>query len=176
MKKSAFCICAASVILLIGCGDYSGGKQASTSGKAKSNYGSATDITRGSDLPSNAVNSADNGIGGPMQRQTGNYQARPASGSDEELASQIKVALTTGSTGTTGAIPEKMLTAIGVQVHQGEVTLSGPVASEDEKKSIGKQVAAFEGVRAVRNNLTVGDSRRNQNPLQPMVPRAEGNQ
>jgi osmotically-inducible protein OsmY len=180
MKNAAYWVAAASIVAWAGCGDYTGGKQTSASRNESPetpNIGSATDIAKGHDLPSNAANSADIGIGGPVQRESGNYQTQPTSAqiSDEELTKQIKVALTTGSTGTTGAIPENMLTKIDVQVHNGKVTLSGPAATEEEKNSIGKQVAGFKGVRSVENNLTVGGSGRNQRPLKPLVPRGGGN-
>jgi osmotically-inducible protein OsmY len=179
MKNAAYWIAAAGISALIGCGDYAGGKHISASrNESHENLGSATDIAKSHELPGNPANSADNGIGGPVQRESGNYRSQPvpAQASDEELAKKIKVALTTGSTGTTGAIPENMLTKIDVQVHNGKVTLSGPAATEGEKNSIGKQVAAFKGVRSVENNLTVGGSGRSQRPLQPLVPRGGGNE
>ncbi len=168
-------IATVALAVFSGCGDYSGGKRASAASedRGSQSFGSATDVARTSDLPTNAVNDADIGIGGPLQRETGNYKAHDVSApkADEELAKQIKVALTTGSTGTTGAIPENMLTKIDVQVHNGNVTLTGPVSSEDEKSSIGKQVSGFKGVQSVQNNLTVGGSAKNEKPLQPLVPR-----
>jgi osmotically-inducible protein OsmY len=129
-------------------------------------------------MPSNAFNKADIGLGGPVQREAGNYQQQPvpAEHSDEELAKQIKVALTTGSTGTTGTIAANQLTSIDVKVQDGNVTLAGPVTSDAEKTSIGKQVAGFKGVKSVQNNLTVGGSNRDQKPLAPLVPRGPGNQ
>jgi osmotically-inducible protein OsmY len=180
MKNAVYLIAAASIVAWAGCGEHRGGEQTSVSrseSRQSANSGSATDIAKGPELPTNAANSADIGIGGPVQRESGNYQAQalPVQVSDEELAKQIKVALTTGSTGTTGAIPENMLTKIDVQVHNGEVMLSGPAATEEEKNSIGKQVAGFKGVRSVQNNLTVGGSRRNNRPLQPLIPRDGGN-
>ena len=179
MKNAAFWIAAVSIAAWAGCGEYGDGKSTSVRNETRksSNPGSATDIAKDHQLPTNAANSSDIGIGGPVQRESGNYQTpwTPGQVSDEELAKQIKVALTTGSTGTTGAIPENMLTKIDVQVHNGDVSLSGPVGSEGEKKSIGKQVAGFRGVRSVQNNLTVGGSERNERPLQPLIPRGAGN-
>ena len=170
-----------ALLVLVGCGDYAGGQQVSASknesGEAP-NFGSATDISKNGELPTNQVNPADNGLGGPVQREVGNYQTQPRAGqtSDEELAKQVKVALTTGSTGTTGAIAENQLTKIDVQVQNGQVTLSGPVASEAEKQSIQKQVSGFKGVKSVQNNLTVGGQSVETRPLQPFVPRAVGNE
>jgi hypothetical protein len=185
MKSATLCLMVCSVALLVGCHDASQTDQASsaTSGRDSTRkFGSATDISRkGSrkgEMPSNGLNKADNGLGGPVQREVGNYQQRPGEGQipDEELAKQIKVALTTGSTGTTGAIAENQLTVIDVKVKDGNVTLTGPVTSESEKTTIGKQVAGFKGVRSVQNSLTVGASNRDQKPLQPLVPRGPGNE
>jgi hypothetical protein len=146
--------------------------------KERPNFGSATDIARadGTSVNTNSANVADNGIGGAPQRQAGNYQSQPLpdQSSDTELAKQIKVALTTGSMGTTGVIAENQLTRIDVQVNNGVATLSGPAATEDEKRSIGKQVSGMKGVRSVVNNLTVGGRSVKDRPLQPLVPR--GNQ
>ena len=178
-KKTLFGISCA-VFALVGCGDYPG-KQASTAGNDSHeapNFGSSTDISTNGELPNDTNNSADNGIGGPVARQSGNYRSQPLPGqsSDLELQKQVKVALTTGSTGTTGAIAEDQLTEIDVQVRDGVVTLNGPVSSEDEKESIGRQVAGFKGVKSVRNNLTVGGRTVEARPLQPFVPRGAGNE
>jgi hypothetical protein len=178
--KALIAACAAAAAL-VGCGDYARGKQISSSrneSKESPNFGSATDISKNGEMPSNSMNSADIGLGGPVQRQTGNYQNQPLPGqaSDKELAKKIKVALTTGSMGTTGTIAENQLTKIDVQVHDGNVTLAGPVSSENEKKDIGKQVSSFKGVKSVQNNLTVGGRNVGEKPLEPLVPRAPGNQ
>jgi osmotically-inducible protein OsmY len=167
--------------LIAGCGDYAGGQQTSVSAnesREAPNRGSATDIARQGESPTNQQNAADIGIGGPVQREAGNYQSQPVRGqaSDEELAKQIKVALTTGSTGTTGTIAEDRLTAIQVQVRDGNVTLTGPAADVGEKESIGKQVSSFKGVKSVRNELTVGGRAVQYKPLQPLVPRGAGNE
>ncbi|HTG45820.1 MAG TPA: BON domain-containing protein [Verrucomicrobiae bacterium] len=169
------------IAALAGCGDQAGGKQISASrneSHERPNFGSATDISKAGEPASNNVNAADNGLGGPAQRESGNYQRQPIPGqsSDQELAKQIKVALTTGSTGTTGTIAEDQLTKIDVQVQNGSVTLSGPVTTEAEKKLIEKQMSGFKGVKAVQNNLAVGGRNVQQKPLQPLVPRGSGNE
>ena len=182
MKNVKLVLPAVACSILVACGDYSGGEQISAAKKENKeapNYGSATDVTPvdGRSVDTNAVNVADNGIGGAPQRQSGNFQRQPLPGqtSDEELAKQIKVALTTGSMGTTGAIAEDQLTKIDVRVQNGVVALSGPVANEQEKRTIEKQVAGMKGVRSVRNMLTVG-GRSVQDNIQPLVPRTPGNQ
>jgi hypothetical protein len=165
----------------VGCGNYSGGNQVSAekneSGE-QPNFGSATDIVSDQRRSTNDVNSADVGIGGPVQRASGNYQSQPLPGqaSDEELAKKVKVALTTGSMGTTGVIAEDQLTTIDVSVQNGVVTLRGPVASEQEKETLGKQVSGMKGVNSVRNELTIG--RRSGSPAatDPLVPRTPGNE
>lgn len=167
MGKALFL--AAGLALAAGCGD-------SGSGEAPS-FGSATDIRQeGQHRTTNAANEADNGVGGPVQRQTGNYQAQPAPGqaSDDELARKVKVALTTGSMGTTGVIAENQLTKIEVKAQNGVITLQGAVSSEEEKNSIEKQVAGMKGVRSVRNELTVGGRDRESQPTDSLVPRGPG--
>ena len=144
------------------------------------NFGSATDIARGdgTERSTNALNYADDGHGGPPNREAGNYEGQPLPGQalDEELAKKIKVALTTGSMGTTGVIAADQLTKIQVQVRNGVVTLSGPVSTEDEKQDLQKRVEGMKGVQSVQNNLTVGARNLQDTPLQPRVPRTPGNQ
>jgi hypothetical protein len=171
---------AAGLALAVGCGDHAGGKRVSAqrdeSGE-EANFGSATDIRSSARQDaSNPVNNADNGLGGPVQRQTGNYQSQPVQGqeSDNELAKKIKVALTTGSMGTTGVIAEDKLTRIDVAVQNGVVTLRGAVSSDKEKQSIEKQVAGMKGVGAVRNELSVGGRSLQGHPTQPLTPRGPG--
>jgi hypothetical protein len=172
MKNANLWIVLIGLTALAGCGDYSNNKQTSAG-----NYGSATDISKNGEMPTNSANTADNGLGGPVQRETGNYRSqRTPAQSDEELARQIKVALTTGSIGTTGSIAENQLTKIDVQVKNGNVTLSGPVASDAERGFIEKQVADFKGVNSVQNNLSVGGRDVQEKPLQPLVPRGAGNE
>lgn len=142
--------------------------------KESPNFGSATDIASTDNKPAtNQPNAADNGLGGPVQRESGNYQQQPHPGqsSDQELAKQIKVALTTGSMGTTGMIAEDQLAPIDVQVNDGRVTLSGPAANEKEKEAITKQVSHMKGVRGVVNNMVVGGRNVDTKPLKPFIPR-----
>ena len=167
--------------LFAACGDYSSGKSsAKKEGGESPSYGSATDISpaHGNALDTNQMNVADNGIGGAPQRESGNYRSQilPGQGSDEELAKQIKVAITTGSMGTTGAIAEDQLTKIDVRVRNGVVLLSGAVSSEQEKKIIEKQVAGMKGVKSVRSQLSVGGRNVQDKPIQPIVPRNPGNE
>ena len=112
-----------------------------------------------------------------MQRQSGNYESQPKQGqeSDEELAKKIRIALTTGSMGTTGVIAENQLTKIQVQSQDGNVTLTGPVSSEGEKQTVQKQVAGMKGVKSVQNQLTVVQGG-GQNPTESPLPRTSGNQ
>ena len=183
MRKA---ICSAPAILcglLVGCSDYSSGKQISAA-KNESvespNFGSATDIisSNGTQVITNHLNAADNGIGGPMNRESGNYrsQSMPGQSSDDELSKQIRVSLTTGSLGTTGVIAENQLTKIQVEAKNGNITLSGPVSSEGERRTIEKQVSGMKGVKSVSNNLTVQPGANSRNPVQSPVPRTPGNE
>lgn len=143
------------------------------------NLGSATDITTNTvGSEENLSNRSDNGVGGPVQREAGNFekQPSPAEGPDRELANAIKVALSTGSTGTTGVIAEDQLTKIQVVAQNGVITLSGPVETEEEKRIIEKQVSGMEGVKSVVNNLQVAPGQRSNTPLQPLYPRTPGNE
>ena len=168
---------------MIGCSDYSSGNQVSSakneSGEQQ-NFGSATDIVTkdGTQVSTNNLNVADNGIGGPMQRQSGNYQSQtlPGQGADQELAKQIRIALTTGSVGTTGVIAENQLTKIQVQAEGGNVTLSGAVGSEGEKQAVEKQVSGMKGVKSVNNQLTVQPGASAKNPTDSPFPRTPGNE
>lgn len=167
---------------LVGCTQYDSEKPAVTAGEEtgeQPTFGSATDII-GEDgrTPTNIADRADIGIGGPVQRESGNFEAQPLPGqqSDSEMAKKIRVALTTGSLGTTGAIAEDQLTKIQVASENGVVTLSGPVGSEQEKGIIGQRVAGMKGVLGVKNELTVVQGPTRDVPLDPLVPRGPGNQ
>ena len=169
--------------MLLACSEDGRGKQVSADrkeNKESPNFGSATDVVSsdGSGVSTNQLNSADNGIGGPMQRQSGNYQSQsmPGQGSDQELAKQIRAALTTGSMGTTGVIAEDQLTKIQVQANNGSIVLTGPVGSEGEKKTIEKQVSGMKGVKSVRNELTVSGDAKGRNAIDSPLPRTTGNQ
>jgi hypothetical protein len=172
-----FIFAAALAGLLTACSQNSD-NPATAAADQKSHFGSATDFASkdGSQRNTNALDAADNGIGGPVQRESGNYESQPKAGNEEvadrELAKKIKVALTTGSTGTTGVIAKDQLTRIDVQVSDGIVTLSGPVANENEKKTVGEQVSAMNGVRSVVNNLTPGGRSLEGKPLKALVPRS----
>ena len=183
MKNAIRALGAVMCGIFVGCSDYNTGEQISAAkneSRESPNFGSATDVSPadGKAVDTNNLNVADNGIGGAPQRATGNYQSQtlPGQGSDQELAKQIKVALTTGSMGTTGAIAEDQLTKINVQVENGVVTLSGPVASAKEKQTIEKQVAGMKGVKGVRNNLNPGARNVSDKSFEPLVPRAPGNE
>jgi hypothetical protein len=178
MKNARILLTFSALCTLAAC-SRNGGDKALAGGKEQpSEFGSATDIIRSNspNLPTNENNKADIGIGGAPSQQSGNYQTKPSGSenSDHELAKQIKVALTTGSIGTTGAIAEDQLTKIDVQVRDGNVTLSGPVSTEKEKKTIEKQISGFKGVKSVQNNLTVGARNVQDKPLEPLVPRTRG--
>jgi hypothetical protein len=78
--------------------------------------------------------------------------------------------------GTTGVIAENQLTKIQVQVKDGNVTLTGPVGSEDERKTVERQVSGMKGVKTVQNQLTVTAGDGADNPTQSRFPRTTGNQ
>ena len=181
MKNVRLTLASCALATFVGCSDYSGGEQISAEqqeNREEPNFGSATDIAvgNGDQRSTNELNAADIGVGGPQQGEAGNYQSQPLQGqnSDGELEKKIKVALTTGSMGTTGVIAEDELTKIDVQVQDGVVTLSGPVASEAEKKSIEDRVNGFKGVRQVQNNLTITGRGLSDEITEPFVPRGPG--
>jgi hypothetical protein len=74
---------------------------------------------------------------------------------DDDLRQRVKVALSTGSVGTQGIIASDQLTDIKVAVTNRVVTLSGNVASDKSKQTIGKRVAGLDGVKGVNNHLTI---------------------
>jgi osmotically-inducible protein OsmY len=113
-----------------------------------------------------------------MQRQSGNYQSQsmPGQASDQELAKQIRIALTTGSVGTTGVIAENQLTQIQVQAQGGNVTISGAVSSADEKEAVEKQVSGMKGVKSINNQLIVQPGASAKNPTDSPFPRTTGNE
>lgn len=180
MKQSLFGKWAACGVLgfaLAGCTQYDNEPLSSTAEEEENEttrFGSATDVIENGPTPTNPADRADIGIGGPVAREAGNFESQPLprQKSDEELAKQIRVALTTGSLGTTGALAENQLTRIQVSVENGVVTLTGPVTSEDEKKIIGQRVADLAGVREIRNQLTPGGRSVEDVPLNPIVPRS----
>ena len=183
MKKAIAILATCASAALVGCGDYASGEQSTVTKNESSeapNHGSATDIVSndGNSVDTNDLNRADHGIGGPMQRQSGNYESQPVTGqaSDEELAKKVRIALTTGSMGTTGVIAENQLTKIQVQANGGNVVLSGAVGSEDEKRTIEKQVSGMKGVKSVQNQLTVAPGATANNPTDARFPRTTGNQ
>lgn len=181
MKNAKLILAVCASGMLMACGG--NGDQISTaqneSGEGP-NFGSATDVVSkdGTEISTNKANVADIGIGGPISRESGNYESQPMQGqaSDRELEKKIRVALTTGSVGTTGLIAEDQLTKIQVQAQDGNVTLTGPVASEGEKESVERQVAGMKGVKSVKNQLTVGPKGVNENSIQSPLPRTPGNQ
>jgi hypothetical protein len=159
-----------------------GERQTASAGRnngERQEFGSATDIQSASspNQPTNPLNAADNGHGGPASRESGNYQNQPMPGQnqDQELAKQIKVALTTGSMGTTGALADNQLTPIDVSVRNGVVSLTGPVSSAKERDIILKQVKGFKGVHSVEDHLQIGARNVDNKPLQPLVPRDPSN-
>src|SRR4051812_7997947 len=100
MKNATTVLIFSTLFALNACSKNGGDKVASARKKESAQFGSATDIIPGNNpnLPTNENNRADNGIGGPVNRESGNYKSTPAAApqnSDRELAKQIKVALTT---------------------------------------------------------------------------------
>lgn len=151
--------------LAVGCSQQNSDPAAQARGDTDQNFGSATDYaTNTMAREADPGNTADNGLGGPVQRESGNYaQPSPSAQSpDRELEKTVKVAITTGSTGTQGVLAVDQLTKIQVKAEGGVVTLTGPVTSEDEKRILEKQVSGLPGVTSVQNKLEVrgdGDDR-----------------
>lgn len=91
--------------------------------------------------------------GGALATAPGALADRDA---DTALADRIRVAISTGSTGTTGVIPEESLADIQVGVTNGVVTLAGSVGTEGERKRLEGLVKGMVGDKTVNNQLTVG--------------------
>jgi osmotically-inducible protein OsmY len=169
----------AALTLLVGCSKGPASRSQANAGRKDSQQlGSATDImdSRTGKADRNEADRADDGLGGPAQRQSGNYKSvqQSAQMPDRELEKTVKVALTTGSTGTSGVIADNQLTQIEVKADNGVVTLAGPVKNEEDKRIIEKQVKGMKGVRSVINNLQVGSEKVSTEA--PLVPRSPGNE
>ncbi len=100
--------------------------------------------------------------------------ADPHTLSDNELATKVHVALSTGTTGTTGAYaPDMLLDQISVTASNGSVTLSGVVGSQSAKTRFGERARAIQGVKEVNNQLTVSPSAPGRGPF-PGAPAGRG--
>lgn len=75
--------------------------------------------------------------------------------SDQALAQKVRVAISTGTTGTTGVYSEDLLVKIGVTAAAGVVTLTGEVGNRSTKEAFAERARAVGGVREVRNELRV---------------------
>lgn len=159
----------AAGVALAGCTQSENNEPLTTAGAEEKvpTHGPATGI-----INTNA-NQADVGIGGPVQNEAGGFETETVAEpmTDEELENRIRVALTTGSLGTTGAIAEDQLTDIQVEAENGVVTLTGPVQSEDEKKVIGERVSGITGVERLINLLEITPAADRAIPLNPLTPR-----
>jgi len=87
--------------------------------------------------------------------------------SDEALAQKVRVALSTGTTGTTGAYSEDLLLGIGVTATNGVVTLSGDVGNQSSRDDLATRAAAIGGVASVRNELRVVEGASQPRPGAP---------
>jgi hypothetical protein len=81
---------------------------------------------------------------------------------DAQVASDVQSKITSDA-----AIPSK---AIAVQATNGVVTLSGNVASDNERLAAANDAAAIAGVKTVINNLEVGANPVAQQPPAPAAP------
>lgn len=97
--------------------------------------------------PVSQKSSGGNLIGGP-----GDKDSTAVVGTDAELQQRVRVAISTGSTGTSGRVAESQLSPIEVTAKDGVVTLSGPVAAA-RRATIVKVVRGLPGVRSVNDNL-----------------------
>ncbi|MFO1501641.1 MAG: BON domain-containing protein, partial [Verrucomicrobiota bacterium] len=76
-------------------------------------------------------------------------------GQNQALAQKVHVALSTGTTGTTGAYSDDMLLKIQVVASNGWVTLVGTVPTDAVRTVLGERARAVDGVRGVDNRLTL---------------------
>jgi hyperosmotically inducible protein len=93
-----------------------------------------------------------------------NNQTREASkqlddAPDHALVEQVKVAISTGSLGTTGVFSADQLTSIEVEANNGVVTLSGSVGSEKERDILIARVKGLQNVKEVVSRLTIDPSK-----------------
>ena len=99
--------------------------------------------------PVSQKSSGGNQIGGP-----GDRDATAVVGTDAELQQRVRVAISTGSTGTSGRVAESQLSPIEVTAKEGVITLSGPVDAT-RRDTIVKVVRGLPGVKSVNDNLVV---------------------
>jgi hypothetical protein len=98
--------------------------------------------------PQTQKSSGGNQVGGP-----GDKDASAVVGADSELQQRVRVAISTGGTGTSGRIAESQLLPIKVTATNGVVTLSGPV-EPGRKTTIVNIVRGLPGVKDVQDQLT----------------------
>jgi osmotically-inducible protein OsmY len=98
--------------------------------------------------PQTQKSSGGNQVGGP-----GDKDATAVVGGDTELQQRVRVAISTGSTGTSGRIAESQLLPIKVTATNGVVTLSGPIESS-RKETIVDIVRGLPGVKGVQDQLS----------------------
>jgi osmotically-inducible protein OsmY len=106
-----------------------------------------------------------NGAGQPASAEHGG--ASGVSIDDQALAQQVRVAISTGTTGTTGVYSEDLLVKIGVTAANGVVTLTGQVGSASVKEAFANRASAVKGVRSVRNELQVVEGAATPSPAVP---------
>ncbi|MDB6041437.1 MAG: hypothetical protein JWM99_5278 [Verrucomicrobiales bacterium] len=99
--------------------------------------------------PASQKSSGGNQIGGP-----GDKDGTAVVGTDIELQQRVRVAISTGSTGTSGRIAESQLSPIEVTAKDGVVTLRGPVEAS-RRDTMVKVVRGLPGVKSINDNLTV---------------------
>jgi len=87
--------------------------------------------------------------------------------SDDSLAQKVRVALSTGTTGTTGVYSEDLLLGIRVTASNGVVTLSGDVGNQSSRNDLATRAAAIQGVTGVRNELRVVEGASRPRPGAP---------
>ncbi|MHC1768631.1 MAG: BON domain-containing protein [Verrucomicrobiia bacterium] len=76
--------------------------------------------------------------------------------SDAELARKVHVALSTGTSGTTGVYtPDLLMDEITVSASNGVVSLAGPVGSQKARQWLEQRARSIEGVKRVINLLFV---------------------
>ena len=78
-----------------------------------------------------------------------------APSSDEALSQRVLVALSTGTTGTSGTYSADRLLPITVTASNGVVTLQGAVGTEQAKRAFEERTKDMDGVRAVVNELQI---------------------
>jgi hypothetical protein len=159
LRRALLGLCT-SVALLPGCGRETATRSSSDLTNTTPNSAPAAQPQYGQVGTGTASRVVTNALGqrGLSVNET-NAPGQPPPSAQEErdaaLSQRIRVALSTGTTGTTGVYPSESLVNLDIHASNGVVTLRGSVDSEQARKNILGTVKSMEGVRGVNDELRV---------------------